>query len=128
MWSWVLLLVVACGGSQHREPSQLVVGAGSEPRVLLRQTPALHAPEWVALTFKMRVSGAMTNTTLDTSRGLVDFPSIVSRERVEAIGTAADGSTIVAADIEDVSVLDDVVDPASARLQGHKSRSFAALT
>ncbi|HTL37208.1 MAG TPA: hypothetical protein VL326_28940, partial [Kofleriaceae bacterium] len=103
---------VACGGAQHpRERAELkVLDRGAEPRRVLRLQPALHKPEWIDLTIKMRSTGSFTDTTLEESHSAIDYPSFITRERMEATDVDGSNLTVVNAVIEDVRVLDDVVD------------------
>jgi hypothetical protein len=108
----VVVVAVACGGAQrpNERPEIRVLDRGAEPRRDVRLQPALHKPERVELTIKMRSTGAYTDTTLETSHSMLDYPSISARERVEATDVDNSNLTLVTAVIEDVHVLDDVVD------------------
>lgn len=108
----VVIGAVACGGAQKpsERPDIKILEVGGEPHRIVHLQPALHKPEWVEVTIKMRSTGAYTDTTLETSHSMLDYPSIVTRERIEATDVDGSNLTLVNGVIEDVHVLDDVID------------------
>jgi hypothetical protein len=109
-------LVAGCGGAQRAstvlaEPTTTVLDAGAEPRQQLHYDLAAHVPERMELTVKLRITGAYTNTVLETGHRSADLPSIKSIARLEGTAIDADGTATVSSIVEEVAVLDDVVDP-----------------
>ncbi|MDB4956884.1 MAG: hypothetical protein JWO36_4453 [Myxococcales bacterium] len=113
-----LLLGVAlgCGGSQVVKvapaPSITMLDPGAEPRQQLRYVLTARAPERMEMTSKLRMKSAITNTVLETQHRNVDFPSETEVGRIEVTSLTPGGDAVVSFEVEDVSVLDDVVDPA----------------
>jgi hypothetical protein len=118
----LIVTAFACGGSQNGahvakpEPSITVVGAGAEPRQRIRYELTAHSPERVEMTFKLRMNTAFTNTVLQSGHRSVDFPTLryVARSEVSTLTPA--GDAVVTFELEEGTVLDDVVDPAIRKL------------
>ncbi len=109
---------IACGAPPHvalPAPQLVLLDAGAEPRQRLRYDPALHEPERMELTVKVRVGMAFTNTVLENGRKDVDAPTIKIIARFEATGATATGDTTIGCTVESAEVLDDVVDVATRR-------------
>ena len=114
----MLLLVMAVGcGSQaphvaKPEPSITVVDVGAEPLRGLRYELKPDATERMELTVKIRMNTAFTNTVLETGHRSADFPTIKHVALIKVVSVGADGVATVSSDVENITVLDDVVDPA----------------
>lgn len=109
----MLLVLAACGGGvaalTPMAPVVDVSGAGSHPRRVVTIGLTSGTVEWVELDSKLRVDAAITDTTLDTHRRAIDFPTIRNRVRLEVMNADAGGG-VVAFEVESSEVLDDVVD------------------
>jgi hypothetical protein len=110
------LVAAACGGAPKpvapAAPATIVVlDPGAEPRQVLRYQFAAGTSERVELTHKLRTTMRFTDTTLQDSAESVDFPSITFVIRAEVTEIAPDGTAVVGATLEAITVLDDVVDP-----------------
>lgn len=104
----LVIAVLACGGTQHPAPKPTVVtvqNAGAEPRRLLRFGLPQEAVEQFEMDVKTRTTAAMTNTVLETGRGLIDLPTV----RVVGQYSIRDGK--VTESIADATALEDVIDP-----------------
>jgi len=112
----LVAVTVACGGSQHAhratpEESIVLVDAGAEPRQQFRYDLTAHVPERSEVSLKLRTNAAFTNTVLETGHRSVDFPTVRIVIRREVSALAPDSAAEMTSVIEDVTVLDDVVDP-----------------
>lgn len=110
-------LLVACGGgatnaNAPEPPSSVVlVSDGTEPRRLVQLDPPLHVPEMAEFNVKTRARNTFVNTVLETGHKDIDFPTVKSTVRIEALGVTPSGELVVQSDNVDISILDDVVDP-----------------
>jgi hypothetical protein len=116
--SVVVVVGFGCGGSQrlarmaNPEPSIEIVDPGAAPRQRLRYDLTLHAPERRELNLKVRATTTFTNTVLETGRRSADFPTMRFVERVEVGAVTPAGAAEVTSEVEEITALDDVVDPA----------------
>ena len=112
----VLAIAVGCGSQAPHvakpEPSITVVDVGAEPRRLLRYELTPDATERMELTSKIRMRTAFTNTVLETGQSSADFPTIKNVNLIMVTSLGADGLASVRSEVENITVLDDVVDPA----------------
>lgn len=92
-------------------PTIVVVESGAEPRLRLHYDPEPGLVEKVETGTKLRVSNTSTNTTLDTGTTTADVPTIIMRGRLEVTGRSRSGDALVSYAIDDVSALDDLIDP-----------------
>ena len=125
-----LLFVVACGSNTPHvaTPAMItVLDPGAEPRQVLRYEPTLHVPERAEMTLKTRVTNRFTNTVLETGQRSIDNPSIRLVQRFDAVETTPTGETVMRFEIEDATVLDDVVDPALRALAAARSAKMKGL-
>lgn len=124
----VVAVLTACGGATRYAASPPVIAViepGGEPRRLVRYAaPALHVPERIEIRLKVRSSVATTNTVLENGRTDVDAPTIRLVVRLEATGATPAGGTRISYEIEEASVLGDLVDP---RMRGVLEPEVAAL-
>jgi len=112
----VLAIAIGCGSKPLHvtkpEPSITVVDVGAEPQRLLRYELTPDATERMEMTFKIRASTAFTNTVLETGQSSADFPTIKNVTLIKVTSLGADGLASVRSEVENITVLDDVVDPA----------------
>ena len=114
------LLALACGGTAKpaapaAPPSIVVLDAGAEPRQVVRLQLTAGTTERLEVTLKLRRTMQFTGTTLQTGKQLIDLPSITYVVRSEVTEVTADGTAVISAMLDDVTVLDDDVDPALRR-------------
>lgn len=121
---------VGCGGAQTLPtPGPIaILEPGAEPRQVVRQQPQLHIPEAIDNSMKLRATGAYTDTTLDTTRSAIDFPTIVWHVTVQANQVDSDGSTRVGGAITNASILDDVVDPRMKPIAAQQAAKLRGVT
>jgi hypothetical protein len=111
-------IALSCGGAQstaHVDGPKLsiaIVDPGAEPRRVLRYEVTSHAPERMEMNLKQRLKTASTNTVLETAHQSIDLPTVRSVVRIEVTSLIPGGAASVTCELQDVTVLDDVVDPA----------------
>jgi hypothetical protein len=124
----VFAIAVGCGSQTlhvaNPEPSITVVDVGAEPRRLLRHELKPDATERMELALKIRINTAFTNTVLETGHRSADFPTIKNVALIKVTSLASDGVATVSSEVENVTVLDDVVDP---KLRTRVADEVAAL-
>jgi hypothetical protein len=123
----IVALIAACAGTPRvvEAPATVtVLEAGAEPRQRVRYELAAHVPERRELTIKSRLSLKFVNTVLENGQRDVDAPTMTVVDRLEVTGFTPTGDALVAGEVVDASVGDDVVDPA---IRSRAVASIAAL-
>ena len=107
--------VVACssrpGHVSRPTPTIVVIEPGAEPRQRVRYEPAPGLVERIETSAKVRITNNFTNTVLQDGRRVADYPTIITRGRLEVTGRSPEGDALVSFATEDVHTLEDVVDP-----------------